>query len=244
MNNPAKLSGRRLATIYIAARSFYRAALDFVYPPYCLLCESGLHEDEDLVCLTCLQSLKALKNPLLPADKLPGFPVTPPFFNSSLALFSYSTAVQELVHLFKYRGYKGLGKLFGKMIGKSLLLNHCVESLDALVPVPLHIKRLRERGFNQAGLIARCAADKCGLEVWEEALIRRRYTAPQATMKREERLVNIQGAFETVDFGKIENARVALVDDVLTTGSTMNECARVLRQAGAASVMSVTIVRV
>ncbi len=119
-----------------------------------------------------------------------------------------------------------------------------MDSVDVIIPVPLHPTRLRERGFNQSYLLAKAVGDQLKIQVWEKALSRTRYTQPQAKMQRKERLRNVTDAFNVNPIFNIKSKNIVLVDDVFTTGSTMNECARTLCLAGARTVTSLSIVRV
>jgi ComF family protein len=115
---------------------------------------------------------------------------------------------------------------------------------DAVLPVPLHKKRLRERGFNQSLLLARALGRKYGIAVDFSLLKRRKFTLTQTGLTRQEREKNIKGAFETARPGQIADKNLILVDDVYTTGATVNECARILKHSGAADVAVVTLARV
>jgi ComF family protein len=115
---------------------------------------------------------------------------------------------------------------------------------DLIVPVPLHPRRLRERGFNQSGLLAGEFAHKIKALVSFDALRRKSQTLPQTRLNREERLRNVKGAFEISDAGKVRGRRILLVDDVFTTGTTLSECARTLkRKGGASEVHALTVTR-
>lgn len=119
------------------------------------------------------------------------------------------------------------------------MLDRC----DVIIPVPLHTGRLRQRGFNQAGLLARGLGKAVGLEVDYGLLARTEWTEPQTRLKREERLHNVKGAFRVVKAGKLRGRSVLLVDDVFTTGTTLCECATVLKQVGAEEVHAITVSR-
>ncbi len=115
---------------------------------------------------------------------------------------------------------------------------------DLIVPVPLHIKRLRQRGFNQAGVLAGELGRKIKTPVSVCALFRKNVTQPQTSLKRGERLKNVKGAFEIADSGKVRGRRILLIDDVFTTGTTLSECARVLKKrGGAGEVHALTVTR-
>lgn len=236
--------GRIIAFLQNAALSFLRQFVDFIYPPYCILCESYLQPFENIVCQKCWSRQQKLEIPFLACDQLKRKPGEKWWLDGSLALFKYSSATQQLVHYLKYKRFTKLAKPFGRDMAKVLAGEPWLETIDAMIPVPLHPKRLRERGFNQSYLLAKAAVDQLKIKVWDDALIRTRYTQPQAKMQREERLRNVTNAFKFNSAASVENKNVVLVDDVFTTGSTMNECARILRMAGAKKVTSLTIVRV
>ena len=115
-------------------------------------------------------------------------------------------------------------------------------TFHAIIPVPLHSARERERGFNQAALLAKLLGRTSGIPV-QEALNRVRYTTSQTAFDRAERIENLRGAFQVRENSDVRNMRLLLVDDVLTTGSTLSECARVLKKAGALSVHAITAAR-
>ena len=134
--------------------------------------------------------------------------------------------------------------MFGQTVAGHLAENDELQKPICLLPVPLHARRLQERGYNQSLLLARTIAGKLdNMMLCENVLTRVRYTLPQAKMNREERLKNVRNAFVVQNKQILKDRVVALVDDVMTTGSTLNECARVVRQADAKAVFSITIAR-
>ena len=134
--------------------------------------------------------------------------------------------------------------MFGQTVAGHLAENDELQKPICLLPVPLHARRLQERGYNQSLLLARAIAGKLdNMMLCENVLTRVRYTLPQAKMNREERLKNVRNAFVVQNKQILKDRVVALVDDVMTTGSTLNECARVVRQADAKAVFSITIAR-
>jgi ComF family protein len=112
-----------------------------------------------------------------------------------------------------------------------------------IFPVPLHVKRVRHRGFNQAALLARTLGRRLGLPVSFDCLLRTCWTEPQTRLNREQRLHNVKDAFQVVDTDKVKDRRILIVDDVYTTGTTLNECAKTLKGAGALEVHAVTVSR-
>jgi ComF family protein len=151
--------------------------------------------------------------------------------------------VRDLILRFKYGGHHYLRQALTAWLTEALQDARIKrQPVDALVPVPLHPRRKRERGFNQAQSLCELLSQRAGLPLWP-ALERVRYTESQTRFSRAERLQNIRGAFRCAAPWPIEDARLLLVDDIFTTGSTVDECARVLRRAGAASVRVLTVAR-
>ena len=126
----------------------------------------------------------------------------------------------------------------------AVLNSPSLSSADLLVPVPLHRIRFRERGYNQSSLLARCAARICNISVNERILTRTRHTNIQARLSSKERVKNVSNAFSVKTPEDVRNKKIILVDDVLTTGVTINECARVLVESGAAKAYALTAARV
>jgi ComF family protein len=151
--------------------------------------------------------------------------------------------VREALHVFKFSRKVSLADPLS-----AVLLRGCNGALpcpaDVVIPVPLHRARERERGFNQAGLLARRVARSLRADLGERWLGRARATAAQADLSGAERWTNVRGAFTLRDRGAVRGRHVVLVDDVLTTGATAAECAEVLRAGGAASVGILTVARV
>lgn len=168
------------------------------------------------------------------------------FLDSHLAVMKYEEEklVGELVHNFKYNYAEDIFSIFEKIISDFLLQNiSYFEDIDLVIPVPLHGRRLAERGFNQAELIANAIAKFIGKEVQDKAIARRRYTSVQARLNREERTHNVSGAFVVSGELIVKNKNILLVDDVFTTGSTLQECAKLLKQNSAKSVAGFTLAR-
>lgn len=170
-----------------------------------------------------------------------------PEFERAVSFGEYEDGLRGLIHLLKYESITPvagpLGSMMAEAIGELLLGRGLMRPL--LVPVPLHKSRRRTRGFNQAELIAQ-AAGKClspRLEVVSGILLRQRDTISQVGLSREERLHNVRGAFRVSDPGRVKGRTLIVVDDVMTTGTTLSECARVLTRAGAERVWAVTVAR-
>jgi ComF family protein len=172
----------------------------------------------------------------------------PPYVKAA-AYGSYESGLRELIHLLKYNQVRPAANVLGRMLAEA------IEDLQPLftgnevlvVPVPLHARKLRQRGFNQSELIARAglklkAADR-QFELNAKVLERRRETKSQIGLSRHQRRENIRGAFVVAKPGEVTGREILLVDDVFTTGTTVSECARVLRRAGASKVYVATVAR-
>lgn len=231
-----------VAKILRQLRSFLQLPVDFIYPPLCLLCDAYLRPEEELICGICLRHLPQLEAPDIPSTALRTPLRQPLYFDRAIALYDYQESVGTLIHFFKYRGGRALAKPFGKALGEAILDGGY--DARAIIPVPLHPARQRERGYNQSELLARGIATVSGIPLWPAALRRTIATPPQARMGRTKRLGNLRGAFASTETASLKDGTFLLVDDVLTTGHTLDECARILMQHGATQVIAVTIARV
>jgi len=167
----------------------------------------------------------------------------PPAFDCVATRYQATGIVRDLIHRFKYSGEFHLRNLLVDWLGEALSDSRLTEDpFDALVPVPLHPTRIRERGYDQIAALVGLLGKQSGKPVWL-CLRRSRYTESQTRFSRKERLRNLQNAFELRKGTSVLGKRLLLVDDVLTTGSTLDECARVLKGHGAKSVRAVTVAR-
>ena len=209
----------------------------------CLLCAAP--NSHDILCPACAADLPRLQQPNCPHCALPtpngetcGHCLSqPPHFDATLAAYRYDFPLDKLVQSFKYGHRLSLGAYFGRQ------LITLVESLPAqlIIPLPLHPERLRERGFNQALELARPISRSLGWTIETSACRRIRHTPAQANLAWRARVKNIRGAFGcTQDFS---GRHLLLVDDVMTTGASLNECARILKLHGAASVTVLVVAR-
>jgi ComF family protein len=155
----------------------------------------------------------------------------------------YDGSLLEAIHRFKYTGKTPLSRPLSLLARETFCQFWGEKAIDLLIPVPLHVKRLRDRGFNQALLLAKRWAKLENLSLDPFALLRTRWTEPQTSLSRNERKKNIKGAFAVKEPESVRGERLLLVDDVYTTGATVNECARVLMNAGAEFVDVLTLAR-
>lgn len=232
--------------------SLLRRFIDLLYPPRCLICRAF---DAETLCSSCLSAFSRVVSPVCPicgGPFLNGIPENHvceeclrkrPFFESAVAPYLYDGRIMDAIHQFKYEGKAHLAKALGPLLasfGKEWLRE---ERDPLIVPVPLHPKRLRQRGYNQSLLLARHVAARLGASLDFLSLRRIKDTKVQTGLKRDERRKNVRKAFEVVDRKAVKGKTIVLVDDVATTGSTLNECAKVLRKAGCRKVYGLVLAR-
>jgi competence protein ComFC len=238
----------------LALPEIVSAAASLLYPATCVVCSANVVRSEYL-CADCQQRAPRIVAPFCAkcSEPFPGA-ITQAFscancenrllhFDCAVAVYRSRGLVRWLVHQFKYAKQCHLRHPVASWLRETLhdpRLNG--RHFDLIVPVPLHPARQRERGFNQAGLLADLLAASTSLPT-RDVLERIRYTTTQTAYDRAERMENLHGAFRLRKNRDVRGLRVLLIDDVLTTGSTLSECARILRKAGAVSVHAATAAR-
>ena len=225
-----------------------KGLIDLIFPPVCAFCGTPSAEDDEAeICPGCLRNIRFISPPICPTCGLPfaaeagedhlcGVCIQRQWhFGSARALGLYEGTMREAIHLLKYGGKSFLAKSLVGLLDRGYpFIDY--GSYDLLVPVPLHPKRLRERGFNQALLLGRAIGRTEGVSCAPFLLRKTRWSSPQIHLSPGEREQNVKGSFAVADSGEIRGNRVLLIDDVMTTGSTVNECARELLKAGAGEV--------
>jgi ComF family protein len=209
-----------------------KSLLQLLFPILCAGCNRPLTTGEEVLCLSCADSLLDASGHL-PADadaatRLSG---RIPFEHAiSLLPFVTDGLLQHLLHELKYNGRKEHGWYLGKKLASALQRQDWSSSIDLIVPVPLHSRKAAVRGYNQSMIIARGVAQGLGVAASEQFLVRVRHTESQTKKSRSERLDNMKDAFAVTDPEALKNKHVLLVDDVLTTGATIEACANALLQ--------------
>ena len=254
MDTAATVQASRLARFTAGLRASLRLGLDTALPPLCPACRD-LVTDNGL-CPACWGKLAFISTPYCPRlgipfayDPGPGILsmqaiANPPAYSRARAAVRYDDVARKLVHAFKYGDRLDLAPLLGRWMtraGRELF-----EGADALVPVPLHWRRLWTRRFNQSAALAEAISRESGVAIAHAPLRRAKATAQQVGLSRAERATNVQGAFRIAPSAKPEVAgrRLIVVDDVLTSGATVDACARALLRAGAAQVDVLVFARV
>jgi ComF family protein len=230
--------------------------LDILFPPLCHGCRTPVSGSGELhICPACREKIPFAGSPLCTVCGIPfateggvdhrcGDCISaPPPFASARAAGRFEGLLPDLIHRFKYDHRTHLRRPLGLLTAERLDPYRREIAADLLVPVPLHRKRLRDRGFNQAVLLGSILAKKWGIPLVADILSRDRWTEPQIALTAAERPGNVRGAFSAPGAADIRGRTIILVDDVCTTGSTLAECARTLLRAGAGRVHAVTVAR-
>ncbi|MFC1937590.1 double zinc ribbon domain-containing protein [Chloroflexota bacterium] len=221
------------------------AVIDFLFPCWCV----GCGKEGSFICPSCQHSLARIVPPICPrCGKPQSSGVLCPHcvgWQASIdgirSPFRFEGVMREAIHQLKYKNVRALARPLVELM-RDYVAGYPVPA-EVLVPVPLHRKRLRERGYNQSGLLARELGRLLNMPVMEDCLIRERYAPPQArTSLLSERQRNVAGAFVCSD-NRLEGKQVLLIDDVSTSGATLDACAAALKAAGATSVWGLVLAR-
>ena len=218
--------------------SFFEKLIRLIYPVKCMVCDTILSEDAALyICDPCKKSLPRYKGKIVKNMSLP-------YLDGIFAAFYYQDGIETAIHNMKFKNHPKLAKTIGILLCEELIKQETLPDIDYIVPIPMHPKKKRQRGYNQSELLARQAAQFLQKEVRTDILIKTKNTKSQSLLKREERLINLESAFEVNDDIAINNTykkSILLVDDVLTTGTTINTCAKVLKDNGFSFVYALVI---
>jgi ComF family protein len=235
------------------------ALVSVVFPSACRICERLLTSASRVpICQECLSSFKGVPSvicevcgrPLPALERKEGVPLLCPAcqnrtyaFDRARSFAVYEDAVVRAILLLKFEQIEPLGAWFSERLAEMVSADAILLSADVVVPVPLHHERERERGYNQAALLSEPLARRLRLPHKAVLLMRTRARPDKQMLSLEERWESVRGAFATRPGSQVDNLRVLLVDDVLTTGATLDACARALRDAGAKSVIGLTVAR-
>lgn len=237
-------------------RDLFSCALDYLFPPSCLLCGAQeLYQSGCLICKECIDSISFVTHPLClrcgrpfltesERDHVCGECLTQKKYLTIVrALCRYEGTVEKMIHQFKYKQKFAVAPIFKLLLDFYSSEDMNFYSYDLFIPVPLHPARLRQRGFNQAVLWGEMLKKKYNVPLKRMALKRTVGTLPQVTLQGKTRRENVKNAFKVSDSTLVNDKAILLLDDVYTTGATMNECARVLKESGASRVDGFVIAR-
>jgi ComF family protein len=208
---------------------------DFVnlfYPDICEVCETSLVSGEQVICMNCLADM-----PYTNYQNDSENPVFQLFWGkvkvemaTALFYFAKGSKYRKLLHKLKYKGKREIGVFLGRELGARINSSHFFKNIDFVLPVPLHASRLKQRGYNQSGEIAVGISQVTGIPVKTDAIVRSEATETQTRKTRDERWKNVSGKFIVSNFDELRNRHILLVDDVVTTGSTLEAIVETLLQ--------------
>lgn len=226
----------------VILREIKDALLHLFYPQVCSACGNDVHTKSSQLCIRCLATLPETGfefHPENPVEKIfwgriPIIAATAQFY------FTKDSMIQHLMHLFKYKGNRELGMQLGRIMGQQLQKTDRFK-VDGLVPLPLHPAKERKRGYNQASILCQGMSEVMQVPVLESLVERPTHTETQTHKGRIERWTNMEGKFIINDPVSINNKHLLLVDDVITTGATLESCGNTLLQAGSTRLSIATL---
>ena len=223
-------------------RDWLDSILNLFYPRVCAACGEPLLKDEETVCLKCRFTLPQTGYELNPDN-----PLTQNFYGrvrfhavTACFFFAKTGKVQHLIHELKYKGNKEAGVFLGQQLGESIKEAPLFQGIDFLIPVPLHPKREKQRGYNQSLMIAKGINEETDIPIGDKYLIRAVNTATQTKKSKEERYQNVKDIFEVHFADELQGKHVLLIDDVLTTGATLESCAHQLENIPGITISAAT----
>jgi ComF family protein len=216
----------------INTRKWFNDFIHLLYPHNCAGCGSDLVENDQPICIHCYSNL-----PETNYAALPGNPIEKIFYGrlnveeaTAGYYFSKSSVLQRLIHQLKYNGNVEVGRQLGQWLGLQLQKSNRFNPVDALIPLPLYPSKEKKRGYNQATILCEGISDVMNIPILNNIVLRKRYTDTQTKKGRTERLKNVDGSFELSDPAILQNKHVLLVDDVITTGATLEACGLVIKE--------------
>ena len=239
-------------TIVLVLKQLCSSVLDLIYPPSCILCKKSIPaQDQTPLCPGCQMTIQRNRPPFCAkcsrslennSETCPTCSKNNPHFDTAWAAAAYDETMQKLIHLFKYGQKTSLQHCFFELISEFITAYRLnINQFDLVIPVPLHPTRLRERGYNQAQLLAEQISSAFDIKHVNNNLLRIKNTQNQARLSQKERWTNIHGAFKIKDIFVFSKKSILVVDDLLTTGATASEIARILKTAGAKKVGVLTV---
>lgn len=217
--------------------------INILFPKVCCSCNQGLTQQEDILCFRCRSDLPKIKYSNLKDNELVNrfYGKLDIDYGLSYLYFYKSGITQKLLHQFKYKSQPEIGELIGAWVGYQLIESKINDKIDLIIPVPLHKKKERKRGYNQSDFFARGIFEVTKIPIDNRSLKRINYDDSQTHKTKEERWKSVENAFSLKDNSIINSKRILLVDDVITTGATLEACGHQLLNNGAASLSIATM---
>lgn len=214
---------------------------DFIFPRKCLTCKVNLSTYEKVICTNCLSTFKKVPNEIIHQEYMKKFKdnMLIDDFHSAF-IFEKDKPIQNLLHSYKYENKIYVGKFLGELIFNELNIKLFEWDADYIIPVPLHTFKKLQRGYNQSYYIAKAISKKLNIPLKPNLLKRKRFTQTQTKMNFIERKENVRNAFQVKHDNKIIDKKIILIDDVITTGATVSECAKTLKEKNAKKVFALS----
>lgn len=210
--------------------------LEYFFPPRCVFCNTILAVGAPIyICRECAGRMEYFNNCLNPLNLPRGIET---YCDGMICVGRYNESLKNSLKRFKFSGKPSYYRAFGRLLAVKLQNTLQEDMLDIVIPVPLYKGREKQRGYNQAGLIAGYAAGILGKPLLENILVKVSDSKSQSMLSRNERMTNVEDLFSVKRPKAVKNKKILLVDDIITTGSTVNQCCKVLKQAGASSVVA------
>ena len=207
-----------------------------IFPQCCLTCGKISHK---IICQKCKNNIEKHAIYKIQSTENRKF-----YFENQIYIFNYENYIRNLILSYKFHDKSYLYKIFAEIIIKNEKIYSFLKKYDIMTQVPIHKKRKKQRGYNQSELIAKEIAKNIeNISYEKNILIKNKNTLPQSTLNKNERYKNVQGVYEIINKERIENKKIILFDDIITTGNTANECAKILKENGAKEVLLLTIAK-
>lgn len=207
--------------------------LKLIYPDVCAFCNKIQKES---LCKKCEEKIKKYKKDIVIRSKNN-------YFEELISIFKYEGLIREKIIQYKFQDKSYIYNTFAKIILKNEKVCGLLKKYDIIIPVPIHRKRKLQRGYNQTQLIAKEIAKNIDIKLCDDVLVKSKNTIAQSKLNKNKRKQNIKGAFRVLDLEKIQGKNILLFDDIFTTGSTVNECSKILKKVGAKTVGVLTIAK-
>jgi ComF family protein len=209
--------------------------LNLLFPPKCIFCGDIVRNHSRIdVCSLCYEKL-----PFICEGKIK--PEKGQYFDEVICVFEYSTIIKKAILKYKFFNKPHYYRTFALLLSDKINMMTIKPEIDIIISVPLHKSRQRSRGYNQSYLISRAVSKEIGVKEGSYLLLRVKETQSQSTLPKNKRHSNIENAFKVLKHHEIKGKKILIIDDILTTGSTLNECSRVLKEAGALQVIAAVI---
>ena len=217
-------------------QQLFETAITFLFPAQCKVCEKNIGlESIPYLCNGCWDSLEIVTPPwceICGIQNVDGVcdvcATAPPRYGKLRTVAFYDAILQRIIHLYKFEKRRSLAKHLSYMMVNHFPNDCNLKEYDYILPIPIHKNRLRERGFNQSTLIAQGISNEIGIDICTDAIVRSRNTSPQSSLTRDARQTNVVGAFGIKNRNLIRGKRILILDDVFTTGATVNEAVNML----------------